>query len=135
MKTFAYFVEPALYSIDLSNNIYDKMNISYCFIKENTYSKSSFKKKLVYLSSFSFISRILFILKQHKHNDNLIINGYNNLPFIVSFLANFFFLKKVKIAIESDTQYQIPRNYLKRFVKYLYLSIIFKNKMIFGFAG
>ena len=38
MKTFAYFVEPALYSIDLSNNIYDKMNISYCFIKENTYS-------------------------------------------------------------------------------------------------
>ena len=135
MKTFAYFVEPALYSIDLSVNIYDKMNIGYCFIKDNTYSKSSFNKNLVYLSSFSFFSRIFFILKQHKLNDNLIINGYNNLPFIISFLANLFFLKKVNIAIESDTQYQIPKNYLKRFVKYLYLSIIFRNKKIFGFAG
>ena len=135
MKTFAYFVEPALYSIDLSVNIYDKMNIGYCFIKDNTYSKSSFNKNLVYLSTFSFFSRILFILKQHKLNDNLIINGYNNLPFIISFLANLFFLKKVNIAIESDTQYQIPKNYLKRFVKYLYLSIIFRNKKIFGFAG
>ncbi len=135
MKTFAYFVEPALYSIDLSVNIYDKMNIGYCFIKDNTYSKSSFNKNLVYLSSFSFFSRILFILKQHKLNDNLIINGYNNLPFIISFLANLFFFKKVNIAIESDTQYQIPKNYLKRFVKYLYLSIIFRNKKIFGFAG
>ncbi|MDG1934064.1 MAG: glycosyltransferase family 4 protein [Flavobacteriales bacterium] len=135
MKTFAYFVEPALYSIDLSVNIYDKMNIGYCFIKDNTYSKSSFNKNLVYLSTFSFFSRILFILKQHKLNDNLIINGYNNLPFIISFLANLFFLKKVNIAIESDTQYQIPKNYLKRFVKYLYLSIIFRNKNIFGFAG
>ena len=135
MKTFAYFVEPAIYSIDLSVNIYDKMNIGYCFIKDNTYSKSSFNKDQVYLSSFSFVSRILFILKQHKRNDNLIINGYNNLPFIISFLANLFSLKKVNIAIESDTQYQVPKNFLKRFVKYLYLSIIFKNKMIFGFAG
>ncbi|MDG1427094.1 MAG: glycosyltransferase family 4 protein, partial [Flavobacteriales bacterium] len=116
-------------------NIYDKMNIGYCFIKDNTYSKSLFNKNLVYLSSFSFFSRTLFILKQHKLNDNLIINGYNNLPFIISFLANLFFLKKVNIAIESDTQYQIPKNYLKRFVKYLYLSIIFRNKKIFGFAG
>ena len=50
-------------------------------------------------------------------------------------VINIFSITKKYIAIESDTQYQVPKNFLKRFVKYLYLSIIFKNKMIFGFAG
>ena len=39
------------------------------------------------------------------------------------------------IAIESDTQLLIPKKYLKRILKYFYLSLVFQNNHVFGLAG
>ena len=50
-------------------------------------------------------------------------------------LWNLFSLKKKIIAIDSDTQLNIPRNPFIRLLKWLYLSFIFQKKYVLGFAG
>jgi len=135
MKIFCYFVEPASYTLDLALNIYDKNKIDYCFIKSNTLVVSDSKSNNDFLDKKSWFSRFIFILNCFKNNDFIIINGYNNYPFILTFIFNFFSVKKRYIATDSDTQLVIPNNPLKRFVKWLYLSVIFQNKYVLGFAG
>ncbi len=135
MRVFCFFVEPASYTLDLTRNIYDKNNIDYCFIKSKTLAISNSSSNKVFLDRFSFFSKLKFVVSQFKKNDFIIINGYNNYPFIFIFLLNLFSLKKIFIATDSDTQLSIPSNLLKRFVKWLYLSIVFKNKYVLGFAG
>jgi len=74
-------------------------------------------------------------MKTFRNNDLIIVNGYNNYPFILTFILNVFSFKKKYIATESDTQLRIPKNPLKRFLKWAYLSIIFRNKYVLGFSG
>ena len=135
MKVFCFFVEPASYTLDLALNIYDKNKIDYCFIKSNTLVVSDSKSNKDFLGKKSWISRFNYVLNCFKNNDFIIINGYNNYPFIFTFIFNFFSVKKRYIATDSDTQLVIPNNPLKRFVKWLYLSVIFQNKYVLGFAG
>ncbi len=135
MKVFCYFVEPALYTIDLAINIYDKANIDYCFIKSHTLAKSRLKSNKICLDHLSIIGRFRYLLINYRRNDFIIVNGYNNYVFIFTFMCNLFSIKKKFIAIESDTQLSSPKNLLKRFVKWLYLSFIFRSKYILGFAG
>ena len=76
-----------------------------------------------------------FVYSVFKNNDLIIINGYNNYPFLITFLLNIFSLKRRFIAIDSDTQLTIPSNILKRVIKWLYLSIIFRVGYTLGFSG
>ena len=135
MKVFCFFVEPASYTLDLASNVYDKNKIDYCFIKSNTLVLSDSKTNKFFLDKKSWISKFSYVLNCFKNNDFIIINGYNNYPFILTFVFNFFSLKKRYIATDSDTQLVIPNNPLKRFVKWFYLSVIFQNKYVLGFAG
>ena len=135
MKIFCYFVEPAAYTLDLASNVYDKNEIDYCFIKSNTLVVSDSKSNKDFLDKKSWILRFRYVLNCFKNNDFIIINGYNNYPFILTFIFNLFSVKKRYIATDSDTQLVIPNNPLKRFVKWLYLSVIFQNKYVLGFAG
>ena len=135
MRVFCYFVEPASYTLDLANQIYDNIGINYCFIKSDTLVLSEKKSEKVFLDKMSLFSKFRFIFSQFKKNDLIIINGYNNYPFIITFLLNVFFLKRKFIASDSDTQLSIPNNLLRRYIKWFYLSIIFKNKYVLGFAG
>jgi glycosyltransferase involved in cell wall biosynthesis len=135
MKIFCYFVEPASYTLDLAKNVYDKNKIDYCFIKSYTLVKSNSKSNKEMLSEISIFNKIRFILKIFKENKMIIVNGYNNYPFILTFILNIFSCNKRYVAIESDTQLQIPTNLLTRFIKWIYLSIIFKNKYVLGFSG
>ena len=136
MKVFTYFVEPAIYSLDLIENIHDKQGIQYCFIKNYSEAKSESKiANNLFLSKKKFLSRIKFIYTIWKENKLIIINGYNNFPFVVTFILNLIFSDKKFIAIESDTPLRIPENKLKRHVKKEYLNFIFKSKFILGFAG
>ena len=91
MNAFCYLVEPASYSIDLVQNIYNKKGIDFCFIKSSSLAKSSETIKSVYLDKLSILARLKFIYQKHKENKLIIINGYNNLPFFLSI-----FLKKIK---------------------------------------
>ena len=135
MRVFCFFVEPASYTLDLASNVYDKNEIDYCFIKSNTLVVSDSKSNKDFLDKKSWISKFSYVLNCFKNNDFIIINGYNNYPFILTFIFNFFSIKKRYIASDSDTQLVIPNNLLKRFVKWLYLSVIFQNKYVLGFAG
>jgi len=135
MKIFYYFVEPASYALDLASNVYDKNEIDYCFIKSNTLVISDSKSNKDFLDKKSWVLRFRYVLNCFKNNDFIIINGYNNYPFILTFIFNLFSVKKRYIATESDTQLSIPNSPLKRFIKWLYLTIVFQNKYVLGFAG
>ena len=135
MKIFYYFVEPASYALDLASNVYDKNEIDYCFIKSNTLVISDSKSNKDFLDKKSWVLRFRYVLNCFKNNDFIIINGYNNYPFILTFIFNLFSVKKRYIATESDTQLSIPNSPLKRFIKWLYLAIVFQNKYVLGFAG
>lgn len=135
MKVFCYFVEPAAYTLDLAINVYDKNKIDYCFIKELTLVKSERKTDKIFLDRLSFFSKLKFLNMIFKSNDLIIVNGYNNYPFVITFILNLFSFKKKYIATDSDTQLSLPRNLLKRFVKWIYLNIIFRSKYVLGFAG
>ena len=135
MRVFCFFVEPASYTLDLALNIYDKNKINYCFIKSNTLVDSDSKSNKDFLDKKSWISKFNYVLTCFRNNDFIIINGYNNYPFILTFIFNLFSVNKRYIATESDTQLVIPNNVLKRFVKWFYLSVVFQNKYVLGFAG
>ena len=135
MKVFCYFVEPASYTLDLASNIYEKNNIDYCFIKSNTLVQSNAQITKDYLDRKPLISKIGYVINVFKNHDFIIVNGYNNYPFILSFILNIFSINKRFIATESDTQLTVPSNFIKRFIKWIYLSIIFRNRHVLGFAG
>ena len=137
MRVFCYFVEPAAYTLDLAENIHDKKKIDYFFIKSDTLvqSISKYPDGNRFLDSKSLILRIGSVINVFKNNDFRIVNGYNNYPFILSFILNIFSMNKRFIAIESDTQFSMPSNLIKRFIKWIYLSIIFKDRYVLGFAG
>ena len=135
MRVFCYFVEPASYTIDLAKNVYDKNDIDYCFIKSYSLVKSKLKSSKTFLDKFSVIRKIKYVFSAFKNHDLIIVNGYNNYPFILTFIFNFFSFNKSYIAADSDTQLVIPNNFAKRIIKWLYLSFIFRNKYVLGFAG
>ena len=135
MRLVCYFVEPAAYTLDLVANVYDRKNINYAFIKSVSLAEAPPTSSKVFLDKLSWISRIRFVIKTFRNNDLIIVNGYNNYPFILTFILNVFSFNKKYIAAESDTQFSIPKNPLKRLLKWVYLSIIFRNKYVLGFAG
>ncbi|MGY8932520.1 MAG: glycosyltransferase family 4 protein [Flavobacteriales bacterium] len=135
MRIFCYFVEPAAYTLDLVANVYDRKNINYAFIKSVSLAEAPPTSSKVFLDKVSWISRIRFVIKTFRNNDFIIVNGYNNYPLILTFILNVFSFNKKYIATESDTQLSIPKNPLKRLLKWSYLSIIFRNKYVLGFAG
>jgi glycosyltransferase involved in cell wall biosynthesis len=135
MRIFCYFVEPATYTLDLVTNVYDKKNINYAFIKSVSLVEAPLTSSMIFLDKLSWISRIRFVMETFRNNDLIIVNGYNNYPFILTFILNVFLFKKKYIATESDTQLSIPKNPLKRLLKWMYLSIIFRNKYVLALAG
>ena len=135
MRVFCYFIEPASYTLDLANHVHDNINIDYCFIKSNTLVYTDVEVNKVFLDNKSFFQKIRFIFSIFSKYDLIIVNGYNNLPFIVTFFFIFFMRKKKYLAIESDTQYSYVKNPFKRLIKWIYLSFIFRTTFVLGFAG
>ena len=86
MRVFCFFVEPASYTLDLASNVYEKNEIDYCFINSNTLVESEFKSNKNFLDKKSWISKFSYVLTCFKNNDFIIINGYNNYPFILIFI-------------------------------------------------
>lgn len=136
MRVFCYFVEPASYTIDLILNVHSQQGIKYAFINSTSEAKS--QESLVspiFLSNFSVFQKIQYIRSNRKEHDFIIVNGYNNYVFFLTFLFNIFSVNKKYIAIDSDTPFKITNNIIKRIIKYIYLNIIFRNKYVLGFAG
>ena len=136
MKVFSFFTEPASYTLDLVDNVFNPMSIDYCFLNSHSKANKSFKvSENIFLDQLSFVGRIRYLIYVIRNYDIIIFNSYDNLSFIFVFLINIFTVKKKYIAIESDTQLLLSKNHLKRLLKYLYLSLIFQNTQMFGLAG
>ena len=135
MRVFCYFIEPASYTLDLATKVYNKNNIDHAYLYSYSLAESASTSSKIFLDKLRWISRIIFVIKTFRNNDLIIVNGYNNYPFILTFILNVFSFNKKYIATESDTQLNIPKNTLKRLLKWVYLSIIFRNKYVLGFAG
>ena len=133
---FSFFTEPASYTLDLVDNVYDKMSIDYCFLNSHSKAYKNFSdRNNIFLDQMRIADRIKYLLYVIRKYDIIIFNSYDTLSFIFIFLVNVFSLKKKYIAIESDTQLLIPKIYIKRLLKHFYLSIVFQNNHIFGLAG
>jgi glycosyltransferase involved in cell wall biosynthesis len=136
MKVFSFFTEPASYTLDLIDNVYDLMSIDYCFLNSHSEAYSNSKvEKNIFVDKMRIIDRIKHLLYVRGKYDIIIFNSYNTLSFFFILLVNIFSFKKKHIAIESDTQLLIPKNYFKRLLKYFYLSFVFKNNHVFGLSG
>ncbi len=143
VKTFCYFVEPASYTKDLINHVY-KGKFDYAFINSRSYSGEG-NNTSVFLDNLNFLQKVVFINNVIKKYDLIIINGYNNLPFILSFILIWFreidilnfrdYSNKKFLAIDSDTQYRNISNPILRFIKYVYLFFIFSKEYVLGLAG
>ena len=135
MSTFAILYEPATYTRDRNNLVYDSFGIKYEFIRG---SSEASEKGLNDEASRSLADYPIWMLIRHlwsilRNNDTVIINGYNHRYFILLFCLNVFW--KRRIGIDSDTQLVIPSNPVKRWVKSLYLGTIFRNRNVYGLAG
>ena len=136
MKVFSFFTEPASYTLDLIDNVYDIMSIDYCFLNSHSEAYSNFKgKKYIFMDQMRIVDRLKHLLYVREKYDVIIFNSYNTLSFFFILLVNVFSVNKLYIAIESDTQLLISKNYFKRMLKYFYLSFVFQNNHVFGLAG
>lgn len=133
-RVFAILHEPASYTLDRNHAVYDRMGIRYCYMHSSSLAKSiENREKTEALSSLSFIALAKRLNNILKDNDIIIMNGYTSRIFIVLYLLNFLYHRS--IGLDSDTQLNIPNSTVKRFIKRLYLSTIFRNKHIFGLPG
>jgi len=139
MRFIAYLTEPATYTIDLVKNVHEQINIEYKYLQRETLVKTDASEydfdSQIYLNRYSLIKRFSSLLTDYKSYDAIIFNGYNRLDFILLFVIHIFSCRKTPIALESDTQLQIPTNFFKRLIKKMYLNVVFKNKHIHGLAG
>lgn len=132
-SVFAILHEPASYTVDRNEKVYDPLNINYCYITDS--SKANNKKEInrVILSKLPFFSLIKKLKAVLKDNDIIIMNGYTGKYFLLLFLLNFFYRRK--IGLDSDTPLNIPSNPIKKIVKSIYLNTVFRNPNIFGLSG
>jgi hypothetical protein len=78
MNIHTLFVEPANYTQDLIENVYEKLGISYSFLKSNSVATNN---NTIISSATHLFDRntgwknILFLWKCSKENDLVIING------------------------------------------------------------
>ena len=132
MKVYAILIEPASYTIDRNKMVYEPLNIDYCYLKSSSLA-SNVKNDAISIEYFNLIKKICFIRKILIQNDIVIMNGYVHFEFFALLFLNTFFRKK--IGIDSDTQYSLPKNRFKKWIKIGYLNFIFRKKNIYGLAG
>lgn len=134
MKVFAFLTEPASYTVDRNNAIYKSRGIEYCYLHSKSKAKTIIKEdNITFLDTIPFFRRYQFLKYTLATYDIIIINGYNSAFFIVLFILNLLYHKP--IGIDSDTPYNEPHNLIRRWIKRLYLCLIFRTKYIYGLAG
>lgn len=132
-KVFAILHEPASYTVDRNNAVYDKLGVRYCYMHSSSLAKSESPEiidSLSGLSSPQLWKRLRDIL---INNDIIVMNGYTGKVFTFLYILNLYYRRP--IGLDSDTQLNIPGNLIKRLIKRLYLSTIFADSKIFGLPG
>lgn len=134
MKVFDLFVEPANYTLDAIQNVHSKMGLDYAFIYDWSTAGDAKELGVPIISKMGIAGRLKFIWRTLKNYDAFIINGYTGSTCLLLILLDILFFKK-PYAIDSDTELRIPANRIKRFVKKLFLRLVFGRQYAYGFAG
>lgn len=132
-RVFSIVHEPASYYVERDRAVFDKIGVKYCYMNSISEAKSELLKAdsaLLDLPFKGLISRIRMILRQH---DVFLVSGYIGKVFYIVFLMNLWYKKP--IGMDSDTQLRIPSNPIKRFIKWAWLSTVFRNRNYYGLAG
>lgn len=132
-KILAILVEPADYTLDLIKNVYDRRGVDHIFLKGHSLASGDKGLKEA-LSEMHFIKRIKTIFSLMKEYDGFNINGYTGLTRFILICINIIFFKK-PFSIDSDTELAVPRNIVKRLMKWHWLHFLFTRKYCYGFAG
>ena len=135
MKIHTIFVEPANYTQDLIYNVHQKLNISFSFLKSNSfaeYNNNILESAQHVFDRNKWYANMPYLWNLSLSNKLIIVNGYSNLPFMILWV--FSFVNSCSIGIESDTIYR-STNGLKGVVKKLLLNFIFSNKRVLGLPG
>ena len=134
MKVFTFFVEPGSYTLDLISNIHQQMGIDYIFLKNSSHTHSTLDFQVETMENKNILEQTSFLLETFKKNQLIIFNGYNYWQFMFLYILNLVAFGKKVIAIDSDTRYRKKKG-IKGFLKKIYLTPVFSNKYILGFAG
>jgi len=130
-RVFAILFEPAAYTVDRNRAVYNPAGIRYCYI--NGRSEAGADVSTETLSTMpvgKLAKRLRSIL---RGNDVVIVNGYVGKVFVMLWMLNLVYRRA--IGMDSDTQLRIPSNPLKRFVKWAWLTTVFRNRHYYGLAG
>ena len=133
MRIFAILHEPAQYTTDRNRAVYEPLGVRYAYMHGQSEAKSDEGKIGKALSELSWWQLAKWTCRLLRDNDIIIMNGYNNMVFIMLFMLNTFYGRV--IGIDSDTPLSVPQNTLKRMLKSAYLHVIFSNRHIYGLAG
>ena len=127
------FVEPATYTLDLFQNIYSNVGVTFLHSDSKAvWSNKASVANAYYCDNHSWCQNVRHFINIGLNNQLVISNGYTHWSFRLLFVLSFF--KKLHIGIESDTPYSAKKG-LKKIIKSLYLTPIFSRKCILGFAG
>lgn len=124
-------IEPANYTLDTVRLVYEPRKVSVAYLLATSQAS---EEVVGALADMSLVARLAFFWRALKTYRAFVINDYTrriNLEFIV---LNLVFFRK-PFALESDTELRIPRNPLKRAVKWLWLHFLFTRRCCYGFPG
>lgn len=134
MKIFVFLQEPANYTLDLIDNIYNPRGVSFVFLKLTSSASNMAHKSCEALSICSFGVKVRRIWQVLKEYDAIIVNGYTGFDCLLIIWMNIIFFRR-PMAQDSDTELRIPNNSVKRLFKWLWLHFLFTRKYSYGFAG
>lgn len=128
-----YFKEPAAYTIDLKNKVYDQLSIQSRFLECNSLASIEvINKSMKQLDLFNWIS---FLWEDSKKSQIIIFNGFYEVELFLLLSFSVFRGNRLKIALDSDTPLYVPTSFFKRILKKIVLGLLFKNKRVHGLAG
>lgn len=130
MKIFALLQEPANYTQSLVRNIYAPRGVDFAYIRGDSTAAAGSTSAI----GEGLLERIRFLWRQLRAHDAIIINGYTGHACLIAIWLNILFVRR-PMALESDTELQIPANPVKRAAKWLWLKFLFSRKYCYGFAG
>ncbi|WP_195407810.1 glycosyltransferase family 4 protein [Bacteroides congonensis] len=134
-RIFVFLYEPASYTVDRNLKVYVPIGVDYCYLHGDSEAKNTTEGECNRdnLERMSRWKQWRYMLRVLKKYDKIIYNGYSDLGFIMLFILNLWYRKP--IGIDSDTQYREPTNLVIRWIKHIYLNVVFGNKNIYGLAG
>lgn len=133
MNVFAILYEPASYTLDRNHRVYDRLGIHYCYMNGCSEAKADRSENIEALNNLTLLALLKTLASILRNHSVVIMNGYTGRTFRWLYVLNLWYRRI--IAIDSDTPLNIPVHPLKKLIKRLYLSSLFRDPKMYGLPG